>query len=103
MLMNNRRVLTLVAGLAALALSACSGVGDGNSLQSLVIVSSANTAVSFDDLEAGGDTEAQAYQCLAGGLTLYGLFNKNDSAGEGLVFDEGFKHLGDACGPVVGG
>jgi len=81
MLMNNRRVLTLVAGLAALALSACSGVGDGNSLQSLVIVSSANTAVSFDDLEAGGDTEAQAYQCLAGGLTLYGLFNKNDSAG----------------------
>jgi hypothetical protein len=82
MSMMNRRALTLMAGLATLALSACSGVGDGNSLQSLVIVSSANSAVTFDELEAGGDTDTNAYECLASGLKLFGLFNKDDSAGD---------------------
>jgi hypothetical protein len=82
MSMMNRRALTLMAGLAALALSGCSGVGDGNALKSLSITSSANTSITFDELKAGGDTDTNAYECIASGLKLYGLFNQKNSVGD---------------------
>ncbi|MDB5968130.1 MAG: hypothetical protein JWQ90_580 [Hydrocarboniphaga sp.] len=81
MSMTNRRALTFAAGLGSLLLSACSGVGDGNSLQSLVVVPAAETTLTFDDLKAGNIPDATAYQCMTSGLTLYGLFTKDNSFG----------------------
>lgn len=81
MSMMKRRALTLVAGLGSLLLAACSGVGEGNALKSLVIASSSDTTLTYDDLKAGTVDDAVAYQCISSGLTLYGLFTKENSVG----------------------
>ncbi|SHG96888.1 hypothetical protein SAMN04488068_2028 [Hydrocarboniphaga daqingensis] len=81
MSMMKRRALTLLVGLTTLLLGACSGVGDGNSLQSLVLVSSDDASLTFDDLKTGNFGGATVFECGTGGLTLFGLFTRDGSFG----------------------
>lgn len=81
MSMMNRRALTLIAGLGSVLLGACSGVGDGNSLESLAIAANGDTTVTYDSLKAGEVADIKSYQCFTSSLVLYGLFTKDGSVG----------------------
>lgn len=68
-----RAILTRLALAAAtVAVSACNGIGEGNTLKSLQIVP-ASTATQVDRFEAGGTY--RLYQCLRDELLLQGTFD----------------------------
>ena len=105
MSMMKRRALTLLVGLTTLLLGACSGVGDGNSLQSLVLVSSDDTSLTFDDLKTGNFGGATVFECGTGRLTLFGLFTRDGSFGDFTQRERGAPKTsvaGVECGSVAG-
>ena len=57
---------------AAALIAACSGVGDGNKLETLRIAQDLTKA-------AGEETSVKAFTCLPTGLILVGQFSKGDA------------------------
>ena len=51
-------------------------------LQSLVLVSSDDTSLTFDDLKTGNFGGATVFDCGTGRLTLFGLFTRDGSFGD---------------------
>jgi hypothetical protein len=80
MSITKHRVPLLVAAIGGWLLSACNGVGDGNKLESLVAVPTSQlSSLTYDELKAGTHADGVANLCIASGVSMVGVFTKNDS------------------------